>query len=269
MVMCFFLNNMRPLYFIFFASVFALLIQSSCAVSVREELAALRKTGTASVVLKQINDQLEKEVAKPVRKKLVFDCSSIVSLSFGNVIVNAKLKKLRALISDVLDAILKSKLSAYYETVNAFSSIVATMKKAMEDSKQCCELYQSSQKEFLDRIGSNKDKLGKSLMKIQPFESNLLQHFINVPNMAQLLKLTIDGYSIQIDEISTKIIQLLELDGKRAQKLPEYKQLTANLNLSMNTFAKDDRKVLKALNNDITKMAGQSCPNITKFFKAL
>lgn len=237
----------------------------------KEEIAALRKAGTASAVLKQINDYLEKESSapKPARKKLVFDCSSIESITFKTVPVNAKINQLRALITDVLDAALKSKLNAYHSTVNEFSSMMSTMVKAMQSSKQCCELYQSSQKEFLDRIGSNKEKLGKSLVKIQKLESNLLEHFINVPNLAQLLKLTIDKYTSEIVDVSTKIGQLLELEGNDAQNTPEHKQLSTNLNSLVNTFTKDDTKVIKALKNDVIKIAGQKCPDIAKYYKSL
>ncbi|XP_031641233.1 uncharacterized protein LOC116352642 [Contarinia nasturtii] len=248
---------MRSSIFIFFAGVCALHIQSSFA-GVKERIEALAKTGTRSGVLQK--DHL---LSGAVDKKfsLTFNCTSLESVTLKPVPVNAQLNQLKSYIGKVADKALQSKLNSFYSSVNQFSHMMQTLKTAMGEYKKCCELYQTKQKQFLDSIQSDKDKLGQSLVKIQPFESDLLHHFINLQKVATELKVTIDSYAAEIKSVMTKID---EINSAKPKDKPKH---TAQLNEIMDGIARSD--VIKNLNNDVYKIVNEKCPNIISFYDGL
>ncbi|XP_031640998.1 uncharacterized protein LOC116352491 [Contarinia nasturtii] len=253
---------MRPLVFIFFVGVFALYIQCSFAGD-EEDLAKLREAKTVSAVLDQINGKIHTKLeptSKGQKFSEAFDCSSVASVTLQKVPVNAQLHQLKSCISKVSDKALQSKISSFYDAVNTFSSMIPALKSTIEDNQMCCQTYQITQEEYLE---SKRQKILKNLMKIQPFESKLLHQFAHVPNLAKILKLISESYLSEMATVITKINQL------NAAKSKEQVKYTTELNALMDTFAQDDTKLIKTLNDDVHKISGQTCPNIEGFFNSI
>lgn len=141
--------------------------------------------------------------------------------------------------------------------------MMQTLKPSMGEYKKCCELYQTTQKHFLDSIQTNKEKLAQSLVKIQPFESDLLHHFVNLPQVATVLKVTVDTYATEITGVMKKI------DEINSAKLKDKPKHTATLNGIMDNFQRYDVNVINALYNDVYKVVNEKCPNIISFYDGL
>lgn len=228
-----------------------------------DELAKLRESKTVSAVLDQINGNIQTEpepTSKLQKFSDAFDCSSVGSVMLKPVPVNAQLNQLKSYIDKVSDKALQSKLNSFYDAVNAFSSMIPTLKTTINGSKMCCHTYQVTQEEYLQ---SKRQKILKNLMKIDPFEKKLIREFKHVPNLAQILKLISESYLSEIATVITKIDLLNNSKGKYHVKY------TTELNALMDTFVQDDTKLIKALNEDVTKISGQNCPNIKGFFNSL
>ncbi|XP_031640890.1 uncharacterized protein LOC116352433 [Contarinia nasturtii] len=257
---------MRPLILIFFASVCALHIQLSFA-DVEAELTSLLTAGTTSAVLKKINAQFQtKSEPKSDGKHFsaLFSCSSVGSVTLKpGLSINSNLNQLKTCISKVSDKGLKSKLNMFYNAVNSFSSMIPKVNKAMADGKSCCQTYQTAQEKYLDSIKSNEAKLTQVLEKIGPFETKLLHFFVHVPNVANILRLSTENYLAEITAVITKI-NLLNNSKPKDQKTH-----IADLNALMDIFAKEDMKVIKVLNDDVTRISIEKCPNIKAFYTGL
>lgn len=230
------------------------------------ELANLRKAGTASTVLKKINEQFQtKPEPKPEGKKFsaFFDCASVSSVTLKPIPVTAQLNQLKTCISKVSDKSLKSKLNTFYDAVNSFSSMLPMLNEAMKSGQACCQTYQTMQEQYLDSIKSNEAKLIQVLEVIAPFESKLLHHFVHVPNVANVFKLSKENY---MSEVTAVIIKINKLNV--AKPKDQLKQIK-DLNALMDIFVTEDTKVIKALNDDVVKIAGASCPNVRAFYSNL
>ncbi|XP_031640753.1 uncharacterized protein LOC116352355 [Contarinia nasturtii] len=261
---------MRSLFFIFLFGVCALHIQSSFANlrTVQEELDELLKKGTASSVLRKIKAEADKknEAAKSTKKfSLLFECSSIESVALKPIAVNAQLSQLKSVVTRVADKTLRPKLILFYNTVNMFSAMIPTLKGTMEENKICCQKFQRTHEAYLDSFQSQSDekKFIKLQKKVRPFETKLLHHYIDIPNLAQLLKLSIDNYAIEIAGVMARIVELVSAKPNDVQKL------TANLISSMDVFARDDAKVIKALNDDVNRIAKEKCQDINALYEDL
>lgn len=236
--------------------------------TVQQELDELLKKGTASSVLRKIKADADKEneAAKSTKKfSLLFECTSIESVVLKPLPVNAQLNQLKSVVTRVADKTLRPKLSFFYNTVNTFASMIPTINGAMEENKICCQKFQKTHEAFLDSLSQKSDeqKFLRLQKKVQPFETKLLHHYIDIPNLAQLLKLSIDNYAVEIAGVMAKIVELVSAKPKDVQKL------TTNLIASMDVFAREDAKVIKALNDDVYRIAKEKCQDINALYDDL
>lgn len=231
----------------------------------KEEIEALIKAGTTSAVLKKINAEMAKQPLPPSNQKisLTYNCASLESVTLKPIPVTAQLNQLKSYISKVSDKALHVKLDAFYDSVQQFSHMMSTLKPSLVDNRKCCELYQTTQRKFLNEIGSNKQKLQEVLPSIQTFESDLLQSFLQVPDAAYLVKVIVDNYA---SEMSAVMKQIDEIHSAKPKDKPKH---TAKLNEIMDTFVRDDAEVIKILNDDVQKVVNEGCPEIVSFYDSL
>ncbi|XP_031624082.1 uncharacterized protein LOC116341265 [Contarinia nasturtii] len=179
------------------------------------------------------------------------------------LLVDDQINRLKSYPSKISDKSLRLKLKTFFDTVYKFSSMMSTLKPVVENIKNCCQLYRTKQKEFLNTVESVFEKLRKSV-RIQPFESKLLNQFISISNAASRFNQLFNSYSPEINDVITKIDQI---SSSTSSDKPKH---IAELNSIVDNFVRDGcPKVINILNGDVIKILGAKCPDIKGFYAGL
>ncbi|XP_031632554.1 uncharacterized protein LOC116346556 [Contarinia nasturtii] len=252
-------------FFVFFAAICALHVHPSCGGG-QQELTALVKGGTASSSIRFINAAFEESKTASSGKKVsaIFECSSIDAVPLDPKAIFSLLNRLNLFVAKNPYPVLQVNLNIFYNALKTFPTMMATFKKTMQDAKLCCELYQKTQETLMNAMESNEEKLKLKLKKISQFETKLFYKlFMPVPSTAQLLQLTIETY---IKDIAKIINKMNQINNARQADKPIY---AAELDSMLELFARDDVKFIKTLNDDVTRLGNEKCPDIKKHFNGL